>query len=144
MRAIYSRLLECLGSKTRKYSIGGSICFELTSPPTQDLKEEMHLAIREAEQSSPWRDVDGRTPLVTIYPSYGSEDSETIGLRAWRFDLSPFHWIVPKGKVYAFEKFMQTLADKLSAREIGGVGKIVTTFSMRSIHQGSHDEQEAA
>jgi hypothetical protein len=133
LKRVFSR-----GDSRRQYHVYGEIVFTLkklfdddrTSSP--ELREQMLQAIREVDELHPWKDIayDGaQLPSIDLlqFKSDQFNNWTTPELNVW-FLIEPTARYITKSQMYAYEKYIETLAQKLAERE-----EFLGTASVRTL-----------
>lgn len=122
----------------RQYHVRGEIVFKIKKlfdddrSSSLELREQMLQAIREVDKQSPWKDVacDGTSlPSIDLlqFKSDQFNNWTTPELNVW-FLIEPTARYMQKSQIYAYEKYLEMLAQKLAERE-----EFLGTASVRTL-----------
>jgi len=111
----------------RQYYVYGEIIFKYRKlfnndrSSSPELQEQMLQAVRKVDELYPWKDTghDGSTfpSIKALYFSGDQFDNWHIPeLNVW-FRIEPTAGYLHKGQIYAYEKYLETLAQKLAEME---------------------------
>ncbi len=122
---------RALGKKEeRRYSVGGDIVFEFTPAPGREcfpeVLAELRVALKSVNRAYPWKDrndYDGTDAPSFSHLSDGQStyhNFSTPELHVW-FHIIPGIDNVRKSQIYAYEKYLEKLAEELSKKELGAM-----------------------
>ena len=114
--------MRTLNQDGRRYNVSGDVVFEFNPSRARKCPDGVIQKLREAivqtDTLHPWRDLHFPSIQLIGDPNYYSYESEEKCFLRVSFRIFPsMH--VRKGQVHCYEKYLETLAQKLAEQSLG-------------------------
>ena len=131
-----NRIVDFFEGK-RRYDVSGSIAFEFADYAFEPDVAQLANEIREIDKLFPWRDnPNPRAESQSI--RYLSDGKIVIHnfhtpLKVCWFHVYPVNKFIRKGQVYAYEKYLDKIAEELAKKKLPGVVEVRSVLEVHTI-----------